>query len=83
VDLTITQANRPELGIDLVPVVLKVPKAFIEGRHVIETTILDCRVIYEAFPNDQSFNTRGYWNNSSTIAELAARIVERLKSRSF
>lgn len=78
VDLTVMQANKPEWGIELPPMILKVTDNFLAGTKPCSTTVRGCQVIYEAFPDDKSYNKIGHWKKIPKLREMADRIVERL-----
>lgn len=82
IDSTISQANKREWGINLVPVVLKVSDEFVAGAKPVLTRIGSCRVLYEAIPSDQSYNRNCHWTQLPMLDTIAARIVARLKCSS-
>ena len=80
-DFSIVQANRPELGIRLTPLLLEVPREFLIGTVRASTKIQDCYLFYEAFPGDTTFNEQGHWEQSATIRVLASQIFEHLDAK--
>lgn len=81
VDFTITQANRPEMGIVLTPIVLKVPHAFVSGAETASVWVGNCHVVYESFPSDHTFNDRGDWQQSPKLQSMASLIIDSLKAK--
>lgn len=80
-DFTIVQANRPELGITLTPIVLKVKQDFTAGKAPASCMVRGCFVVYEAFPNDLTFNDRGNWEQSDVLQSLASLVVQSLRAK--
>ena len=77
-DFSIVQVNRPELGIQLTPLLLEVPQEFLISTVRASTQIGDCYLHYEAFPSDTTFNSQGHWERSETLILMASQIAERL-----
>jgi hypothetical protein len=77
-DLTIIQAEKPEWGIQLEPILVGVRETFINGSQDFGVTINGSRIIYRAFPDDTSFKQTPIWKNKSWRDEIAKRVLKRL-----
>lgn len=78
-DLAITQANIPAWNILLGSVLMGVRDSFINGTEDFGLIMNGCRVIYRAFPDDQSFRQTPLWKNSLKREAIVKRILKRLK----
>lgn len=77
-DLTIPQASVPDWGIQLAPVVVGVREAFVDGSECFGITMNGCRVIYKAFPEDQSFRQVPVWKKTLKRQAIVRRVLKRL-----
>jgi hypothetical protein len=78
-DITIGQVNRPEFGVLIPPLCLRIGNEVSEGKRVATIEVNDCHVIYQAFPNDHSF---GDWHviiAANSTREATEDICKRLK----
>lgn len=73
-DLTITQASVPEWGINLMPVFVRVPNTFVTGETEFKAPVNGSLIIYEAFPNDKSFEAAPVWKNMA-YQDLAVKNI--------
>lgn len=81
-DLTIPQANRPEWGIELRPVFLRVPESFIRGQSEFKAPANGSVIIYRAHPNDDSYSRTESWTNKSRWQAVADRVIAELRQAS-
>lgn len=77
-DLTITQANVPAWGIELIPLMMAVPDEFLTGAKWFRAPVNDSLVIYEAFPEDRSFEETPLWSKKKRRNSIVKRILSRL-----
>ena len=79
-DLTITQASKPEWGINLVPTFVRVPASFVNGETEFKAPVNGSFIVYKAFPEDHSFESASVWTNQ-TYRDLAVKnILARLNA---
>lgn len=77
-DLTIPQASVPDWGIQLGPVLAGVREAFVDGSEGLGITMNGCRVIYKAFPEDESFRQAPVWKKTLKRQAIVSRVMRRL-----
>ncbi len=77
-DLTITQASVPRWNIQLAPILVGVRESFLDGSEGFALTINGCRVIYRAFPEDDSFKRTPIWTKRLKREAIAKRVLRRL-----
>lgn len=78
IDLTITQVNSDEDGVAVNPVCSSVNDAFLRAEKQFSLNVNDCRIIYDAMPNDHSY---GDWDELMTrpgLEEATDEIVEQV-----
>ena len=91
IDATIDQANRPQHGIVMPPMLLAphVADEFWRAKKLLGVEINDCQVVYEARPNDNSYLSSPVWSGSSPALRggrpdiegaVAAELVRHLES---
>lgn len=80
-DLTIVQAHKPEWDISLQPLCLRVNDDFVCGRTPHNGKVNGSLVIYDAYPDDHSYNDDGNWMAIKGLDEAASNVVRRLTSR--
>jgi hypothetical protein len=78
-DLAITQANVPAWNILLGSVLMGVRDSFIKGTEDFGLIMNGCRVIYKAFPEDQSFRQTALWKHRLKREAIVKRTLKRLK----
>jgi hypothetical protein len=76
-DLTLVQANRPELGIDLMPVTFTATERFLAGEQERHLRVNGSLVVYKAFPGDCTYETAPAWTGNHR-ATIARRVLTRL-----
>jgi hypothetical protein len=79
-DLTITQANRPDRGIELQPVCFRVRDEFVRGSDSVSFEVKGTLLIYKAYPEDFSYNDDGDCLAMEGIDEVVSAVIQRLKS---
>lgn len=62
-DLTLPQADKPDWGINLCPLLLRVSDSFVNGSASFKAPVKGSLVTYWAFPNDHSFDATPAWQN--------------------
>jgi hypothetical protein len=77
-DLTITQANVPAQNIRLGQIMVGVREEFVSGTEDFGVTINGCRVVYRAFPEDESFKQTPVWKKKLAREMIARRVLKRL-----
>lgn len=77
-DLTVTQANVPAWGIELIPLMMAVPDEFLTGAKWFRAPVNGSIVIYEAFPEDRSFEETPLWSKKKRRNSIVKRILSRL-----
>jgi hypothetical protein len=77
-DLTITQANVPDWGIELAPVMVGASDLFTQGKEALAVTINSCRIIYMAFPEDRSFEQTLLWKPNDKREYIVKRVLAKL-----
>ena len=84
IDATIDQANRPEHGIVMPPLLLlsHTPDAFWNAEELLEAEVNDCHVIYEPRPHDHSWMGSPAWSGRSHVeGAVATDLIRYLESR--
>ncbi len=83
VDLTIAQANRPDRGIVLPEVFITdgIRGDFLAGRVELECLVNGCGVIYQARPEDHSFEQAPDWTERERRDRCIGPAVFRFKAR--
>lgn len=82
-DLTITQANHPDWGIKLGPVFFGVRDEYVKGNQDFGVVINGCRILYRAFPDDNSFKDTPLWKPSLKREMIVKKILKRLSTESL
>jgi len=77
-DLTITQANVPDWNIVLGAVLVGVRESFVKGTEDFGVTINGCRIVYRAFPEDQSFKQTQIWKSRMKRDLIVKRVLKSL-----
>jgi hypothetical protein len=77
-DLAIKQADVPKWNIFLGPVLFGMRDSFLKGTEDFGVIINECRIIYKAFPNDQSFKQTPLWKNNLKRKLIVKEILKRL-----
>ena len=77
-DITITQANLPEWGIELDPLMMSVSEEFLNGTKEFKASINNSLVVYWAFPADRSFEDTPIWQESEKRDYIVRQILSRL-----
>ena len=77
-DLTVTQANVPAWGIELIPLMMAVPDEFLKGAKEFKAPVNGSIVIYQAFPEDRSFEETPLWRKKEGRNPIVNRILSRL-----
>lgn len=77
-DLTITQASKPDWGIHLQPVCVKINEDFLSGRNPTSFTLNGSVLKYTAYPEDHSYGDWGHFMARPDIDQAASTIVSRL-----
>ena len=78
-DPTITQVNRPEFGIELQPLCLKVTEDFVLGNRVAKDEINKTLLGYTAYPDDESYNDGGDCMKKDGLGEAVSLVLQRIK----
>ena len=84
IDATIDQANRPQDGIVMPPMLLlaHTSDAFWRADDLLGVEINGCQVVYESRPNDNSYLGSPAWSGRSHIeGAVAAELIRYLESR--
>jgi hypothetical protein len=79
-DLTLDQADRPRRGIALpMPLVVPFPAAFLAGDGEISGIVNGCRVVYQARPDDRTFENSRDWVVKKRRSTVVGAAIRRLK----
>jgi hypothetical protein len=82
IDLTLTQANRPQRGIVLAPVVVEVGREFLDGSDRRVMTMNASELHYQTHPDDTSFMRSPDWcdreRHRNTIREILRKVRDDL-----
>ena len=78
VDASIMQANQPDFDIVFPPLLLRVKDEFVSGRKPATFDVDTMKVIYEAHPDDRSFEVTPAWT-AEGLDQAASLVVDRLK----
>jgi hypothetical protein len=84
IDATIDQANRPQHGIVMPPMLMlaRVPDAFWRAENLLGVEVNGAQVVYEARPHDTSYVGSPAWSGRSHIeGAIAAELVCYLDSK--
>lgn len=77
-DLTIVQAHKPEWNITLRPLAIAVRDPFVSGVAPHKVIVNGALLIYDAYPEDHSYNEDGKWLEIRGIEEAADAVIKRL-----
>jgi hypothetical protein len=77
-DLTITQANVPDWGIVLGAVLVGVRESLVDGSEDFGVTVNGSRIVYRAFPENQSFKRTPIWTRKLRRNAIVKRVLGRL-----
>ena len=77
-DLTITQADKPDWGIHLKPLCLAVSDDFVSGRRPAEFEVNGSLLRYTSYPNDHSYGDWSHFMAREDIDRAASEVVSRL-----
>lgn len=77
-DLTIVQAHRPEWGIVLQPLCLRVRDQFVSGKDPGNFLVNGRLLRYTAYPDDHSYSDTGDLMAIARLEQAAAKILSRL-----
>jgi hypothetical protein len=80
-DPTIIQAEKPEWGIRLQPLILLVKDQFASGEAPHRIKVLGSLLIYHAFPDDHSYSDAGDLMAIGGLDEAALHVLGRLNRR--
>ena len=72
------QANKPDWHIELQPVIVPVPEAFVRGEREFKPERNGCMIVYKAFPQDREFEKSVLWTHIGGLEVLAGRVVSKL-----
>jgi hypothetical protein len=78
VDLTIPQVNRPDRGVLLRPVIAPVTDQFVNGEDQFAPMVDGSLLIYDAFPDDDSYNVKGDCMTDQELEPTVEKIIKRL-----
>jgi hypothetical protein len=74
IDLSLPQVNRADRDIALTPLLCKVESAFLAGTARLAFLLNHCRVVYDALPDDRSFDGIGDWHDAAMHREAIEAI---------
>jgi hypothetical protein len=77
-DITITQAHKPEWGILLVPLCLRVPDTFVKGETDFKADVQGSLVGYMANPDDESYKAAADWKDLQRQEHVVHRVMSSL-----
>jgi hypothetical protein len=77
-DLTVMQADRPEAGIKLRPVVLKVNPKFLSAEEVAAISINGSLIIYKSFSDNHTYEDTALWQDKATHNDIVMRCLSVL-----
>jgi hypothetical protein len=77
-DLTIVQANRPNFGVVLQPMCLKVTDEFLSGQKPFIGEFNSCLFAYAALPDDHSYKESPAWTVTEGLDGAAHAVLRRL-----
>ena len=78
-DLTITQASKPELGMNLTPLYFAAPDTFVTGKTEFQIEANGSLILYMAFPRNLSYVETPNWTNRARCLLVADDVIKRLK----
>ncbi|MBZ5619903.1 MAG: hypothetical protein LAQ69_14450 [Acidobacteriia bacterium] len=84
IDATIDQANRPQHGIVMPPMLLlaHTPDAFWRAEDLLGVEVNDCQVVYESRPRDNSYLVSPAWSGRSHVeGAVASDLIRYLESK--
>lgn len=80
IDLTLDQANRSQHDIVLpMPIIAPFPPEFLTEDGQMDGTVNGCRVVYEARPDDRSFERSNDWKSKKRRTNVVGAAIRRLK----
>ena len=77
-DVTITQANKQEWGIELPPLLARVGDEFVRGEKEFKADVNSSLVVYKALPDDGSYQASVLWTDTSRWKSAAERAIAAL-----
>jgi hypothetical protein len=80
-DLTIVQASKPEWGIVLGPFRIQASDRFVTGQCLLAFNAGRSKLIYEAYPDDHSYQDDGDLMAIDDLDRVAANIIQRMRTR--
>lgn len=78
-DVAAYQANRPHKQIRLDPLFTTVPEDFVKGEDKCQLMYNNCLVIYQAFPNDKSYQHFKDWCDLTRSKRVVGEVYEEVK----
>ncbi|MCY2994756.1 MAG: hypothetical protein NTY19_43880 [Planctomycetota bacterium] len=81
IDLTVVQVNGKVCGIDLDPVLGIVDDGFVKGKRPTGWPANGCELVYEAFPEDDSFVRETDWSRVQGLDRAVKMVTDRLGYR--
>ncbi len=79
-DPTITQAHRPEFGVVMQqPLCSRVPEEFVLGGRIAKFDVNKTLVMYQAYPDDRSYNDDGDCMKKPGLDEAASMVLRRMR----
>jgi hypothetical protein len=82
IDMTLDQANRPQHGIVLpAPIIAPLTPDFLTKEAGVAGMVNRCRVVYQARPDDRSFERSNDWKSRKRRAGVVGSAIRRLKKQ--
>lgn len=78
-DLTIVQASRPKIGLNIQPAMFSVSEDFVAGREQAGMRRAGLNFLYEAYPDDLSYEDGGKLAEIDDLERTSSNIVRSLK----
>lgn len=79
-DIALWQACRPHKNIILDPLLTKVPEDFVTGEDKCQLLYNKCLLVYQAYPNDNTYQSSKDWHDRSRSKDVVREIYSEVKS---
>lgn len=78
-DITITQACKPDWGIEFPTILFRVPDTFLTGETEFKAAANGSLIVYKAFPEDRSYDKSTHWTDRVRWLAVADRVAKLSK----
>lgn len=80
IDLTVSQANKPEWKINVSPIILKISERFTAGEQDAALSKHGCLILYKARLDDTSYESTTNWQDNNYKQQIAAHSLRLLET---